>query len=925
MKKSIFLLAALLAASFTIVKAQTYEEYVKQQQKQMSEFQQKQDEGIKALQKQFEAYVEKRNKEYADFLKQRWESLDAMKGTPKPVQPKPPVITKFDPAKNKPVLEIPKTEVIKPKTDTDQKVKPPVEEKPVVSEKPAVPEKTIIPEREKPKEIKPVIIIQNKGISTADVPMPLIPRSLSIPTNIKASNNTYVDFYGLRLGFEVDGPFRQIKLNSPSETGVSNWFKKAAETDYQILTTQILDYKTTYGMNDWGTLMLAKKVGEQVYMGDNDNSRLFTWFVMLQSGFNLRPGIQEDHIILLMAVANEMYEVPFTYVNNQKYYIHQGKPGGRLKAFQGDFPDAEKPLDLNIYKTPVFASKPAIRNLKFSFQGDPVELKLAYDPGLIAFLNDFPQADIQVYFDAAVSGFLKESAEATLMPFLTKLDEPGKVNFLLSFVQNALQYQTDDQQFKKEKFMLPDQSIHYPACDCEDRSVLFAYLVRSLVGIDVIGLEYPGHIATAVKFSKDQKGDFLMFKGGKYTMADPTYINAPYGMTMPDYASTMPKMIAIKNQNLIINGANDFWLEMNKMGAYRGNNLNDFLIDSKGNYYLTGYFTEGFKYGSKSLTGKSGKRTSLLAKFGPDKNLIWVSQGISTENTTGMAIQMDTDGFPVIAGTYSGDLVMEGKKITSGQTKNDVFVARFNPDGKLQWLAKAGLDTVDQKQALTYLTQFNQNGERIRTSVFNETNSSLNGLYLNENQELVFGGSFQNTTGLGVATRSFAAGNSVNYAELLQTENSKLISNNYEKSIAGLFAAIKLIKNDGILFPGSAAQEALDKANPRFKSTCPNVYSNIGKISMVKNAGNIIEIRTANGEPVYFDKLKVEDKSQVKISSLPNDNEQIDIISKVKVGKMVVWYNLNYIRLDKQTGNLIFDYDSDHTQATLNLKKDILE
>ncbi len=550
---------------------------------------------------------------------------------------------------------------------------------------------------------------------------------------------------------------------------------------------------------------------------------------------------------------------------------------------------------------------------------------MSYDPGLIAFLNEFPQAEMQVYFDAAVSGFLKESAEASLMPQLSKLDEASKVNFLLAFVQNAFPYLTDDEQFKREKFMLPDQVIHYPACDCEDRSVFFAYLVRALIGIDVIGLEYPGHIATAVKFSKDQQGDFLMFKGAKYTVADPTYINAPYGMTMPDFATQMPKMIAIKNSNVLNNGAIDFWLEMNKLGAYRGNNLNDFLIDSKGNYYLTGYFADGFKSGNKSLSGNSGKRTTLLAKFSPDKTLIWATPGTSSENTTGMAIQLDADGFPVIAGTYTAELSFEGKKITSPNGKNDVFVARFNPDGKIQWIAKAGLDTVDQKQFLTYLTQFSKNGQRLRTSVFNETLSGLNGLYLNENQELVFGGSFQNTTGLGVSTRSFASGNGLDIAELLQTENSKLVSNNYEKAIAGLFAAIKLIKNDGIVFPGSEAQKALDRANPRFKTTCPNVYSNIGKISMVKNAGNIVEIRTANGDPVYFDKLKVEDKSQVRITSMPNDNEQIDVISRIKVGKMVVWYNLNYIRLEKQTGNLVFDYDSDHTQATLNLKNDILE
>jgi hypothetical protein len=901
MKKFVFILVFLCVTGLRFSSAQTYEEYVKQQNKQLNEFKQQRDEGLKALQQQFENFVKERNAEYAAFLKQNWESYEAFKGNTRPVQPKPTIIPAFAP---------PKVIPGKPKIDTLQKPK----KEDILPGKPV-----------REKEIKPIEIIKARGLSSADAPMPLIPRSLTIPADIQASNNTQIDFYGLKLGFDVDAGFRQIKLTSPSETGVSNWFKKACETEYQVLTSQLLDYKNKFGLNDWGTFLLAKNIGEKLYLGDNDNSRLFSWFVMLQSGFDLRPGLQEEKIIVLIAITNEVYEMPFTYFNNRKYYIHQGTPGGKLKAFNGSFPDAEKALDLNFYKTPVFASKPTVKLLKFNYNSEPYDLKFAYDPGIVSFLNDAPLAEIQVYFDAAVSGYLKESAEAALAPILSKFEESEKVNFLLNFVQNAFVYQTDDQQFKKEKFMLPDQVIHYPACDCEDRAVLFAYLVRSLVGLDVIGLEYPGHISTAVHFSKDQHGDFLMYKNKKFIVADPTYINAPYGMTMPDYASTMPKMIAVNNSNVLNTNAIDFWIQMNQYGAFRGNNLNDFLVDEKGNFYLTGYFTDSFKTGQVAFTGKSGKRTALIAKFSPDKKLLWAKAGQTAENTTGMAIQLDKQGYPVIAGSFTGELGFEGKKISAGETKNDVFIARFNPEGKIQWLSKAGLDTVNQQLFLTYLTQFNQNGDHIRTSVFNENNSSLNGLYLNDNQEYVFGGSFQNTTGLGLTTKSFAAGNGLNIAELLQVENKRLIGNNYESAIAGLFAAIKLIKSDGIVFPGSEAQKALDNANPKFKTTSPNVYANIGKISMVKNAGNIIEIRTTNGAPVMFDKLKVEDKSQVKITTLANENEQIDVLSRVKVGKMVVWYDLNYIRLDKKTGNLIFDYDSDHTQATLNLKKNILE
>jgi hypothetical protein len=73
-----------------------------------------------------------------------------------------------------------------------------------------------------------------------------------------------------------------------------------------------------------------------------------------------------------------------------------------------------------------------------------------------------------------------------------------------------------------------------------------------------------------------------------------------------------------------------------------------------------------------------------------------------------------------------------------------------------------------------------------------------------------------------------------------------------------------------------------------------------------------------------FDKVKITNKSAIAIAELAGGDYKIDIISGIKVGKMVVWYNLNFIKMIRKNGNLLFDYDTDHTQTTVNVKKDIL-
>ncbi|MFO8128335.1 MAG: hypothetical protein R6T99_00340, partial [Bacteroidales bacterium] len=62
-----------------------------------------------------------------------------------------------------------------------------------------------------------------------------------------------------------------------------------------------------------------------------------------------------------------------------------------------------------------------------------------------------------------------------------------------------------------------------------------------------------------------------------------------------------------------------------------------------------------------------------------------------------------------------------------------------------------------------------------------------------------------------------------------------------------------------------------------------------------------------------------------KINGYPSGDAQINVLSGIEVGKLVVWFNLNFIRMFKLNGDLLFDYDSDHTQKLMNLKEDILE
>jgi hypothetical protein len=120
------------------------------------------------------------------------------------------------------------------------------------------------------------------------------------------------------------------------------------------------------------------------------------------------------------------------------------------------------------------------------------------------------------------------------------------VLFRSRFAQTAFGYKIDEELFGREKPMFPDEVLYYKDSNCKDRAILFAYLVRTLTRLEVVGLHYQGHVATAVRFSRDIPGDGVDYNGRHFTICDPTYVGADAGMCMPKFKGVVPNIIPLK-------------------------------------------------------------------------------------------------------------------------------------------------------------------------------------------------------------------------------------------------------------------------------------------------------------------------------------------------------------------------------------------
>jgi Beta-propeller repeat len=121
-------------------------------------------------------------------------------------------------------------------------------------------------------------------------------------------------------------------------------------------------------------------------------------------------------------------------------------------------------------------------------------------------------------------------------------------------------------------------------------------------------------------------------------------------------------------------------------------------VDTNGNSYVTGTLN-----GTTTFGGGESNETTLvaynvgdmfLAKYDSAGQLVWVQQGPGSFNASGMAISIDPQGASHVTG-YFGNTITFGsgqpnETTLLGLGGGDVFVAKFDTDGGLEWARQAG-------------------------------------------------------------------------------------------------------------------------------------------------------------------------------------------------------------------------------------------
>lgn len=835
------------------------------------------DEYVIQEKKNFEKFKEERDKEFMEFLKKDWENFKLF-SEQKPIElPGPQKIPTYDK---------------KGESPSSKKLS------------------------QKRVSITEGYSSQTETGYSKPIPLP------ETPASKKDYDLASLDFYGKIANIIYPKQLKDIKIDFVSESNIANFWESMLNTDYYRIVGQLLDFKLQNNLNDWAYFKFTENFSQQIFQIQN-SAKLLTWFLLSKSGYRVKVGYSGTNIYLLIPCVNTIYDYSYFVFDNLKYYIFEKNAGVKtIYTYRHNYPEANQIMNFNIYKAPVLGNAVNTRNLNFDFDGINYNFDISYSKNLIDFYNDYPQGEIQIFFNAGISSIVKESLQKNIIPVIKNWDEEKIANFLLSFVQLAFNYETDQEQFGYEKFFFPEEIFHYRSADCEDRSVFFAYLVNDFLRLPVVALNYPAHIATAVKFSETISGAYYLIDNSRYVICDPTYINAPVGACMPEYVKSEVNIIKLRNSKSNISSNEKIWQEFLNKGFIKTNYSGDIVNASKNIWYLTGLIEDEILIDGNIFKPQDNESVLFVAQTNDNAEINHIellrSEGLIMP--VGIAY---ADKKIYLSGYFTQSVVCGNQEVKNDGIK-ELFMACWDEKFNLLWLRTSGLVHEIETSNMFFAANFDKKGNFLGYEKIDEKNLSMREpIFVDTTDRIVVFSKFQGTESKLNNSAIYTSKSSYTFAETWNSLTNDYRSQGFDKSVSGIIAFLSIIQKGNIIIEGKEIIASVIAMNEDFKIYWPDTYERLKLINSIISENNVITVNSRN--VASFGDIVFEKKARIKIENIKSDNVDIFVISGINCNVFDNLYKIDRILINKKTGLINVFYDNFNESVKMYLNKNILK
>ena len=508
----------------------------------------------------FKSFRDECNKKYTEFVRKAWEEFGSVEPLKCPQIPEvePKV---YNPEQDEPKVE-PKSEPkVEPKAQP--KAEPKVESKNEPKNDPvAEPKKELQPEApakpEAPRQnlelLHPKIIIEPIKPEDLEQPQPLeiIPEHKIDADQIDFSHIPF-EFYGTELSVRLS-ELQRLHLPTIQPNDVANQLEKLNTPEYNNLLIDCLNIRKEHQFCDWAYLLMLKSLSDEYCGSGTNEAALMCGWLYAQSGYQVRyaSSIDNEHLYLLIASKHSVYDKSGYIIDGTNYYPLEDI-SGRVNVCKAPM-EQEKSMSLYVAQDQKFDMKSkgtrTIKSARFPDFNFTVDI----NQNLIDFYANYPSSCInndfttrwQMYANTPLDETVKDVIYPVLKEKLSGMKDIDAVNHLLNLVQTGLEYKYDEEVWGEDRAFFAEETLNYPFCDCEDRSILFTRLVRDLLGLKCVLIYYPGHLGAAVNIPSGARGTYYNYNGADYTVCDPTYIGADAGMQMSMFSNDDATLIALE-------------------------------------------------------------------------------------------------------------------------------------------------------------------------------------------------------------------------------------------------------------------------------------------------------------------------------------------------------------------------------------------
>jgi hypothetical protein len=207
------------------------------------------------------------------------------------------------------------------------------------------------------------------------------------------------------------------------------------------------------------------------------------------------------------------------------YHDYQFQINFQLEKFYKQFENITqqgKDFNYRITYLPSFQRESyAEKTISFKYKHKKQNYKVLLNIEMQDYFTNYPVTEYRYQFNIPFSEITYNTLIPQLKSRIKNLSVNEGVEYLMLFVRDGFEFETDTKLFGREKRLSAEETLISSSSDCEDRSALFFSLVKEIFNLPMAIISYPEHVNVAIQLPKP-KGIGITINNKVFTICEPT-------------------------------------------------------------------------------------------------------------------------------------------------------------------------------------------------------------------------------------------------------------------------------------------------------------------------------------------------------------------------------------------------------------------